>query len=203
MLPLRAQNAVGIFAGPQASSAMYSIRHHDQAVEKKYGLQAGLTMKVPLEGIIYFTPALYYSTKGYKVTFTEPSVLPSEFAKNNDTRIHTVDAALLLNFDLGKSISHLFLQIGPALEFAIAGREKFDLNNGQSVDQKMQFSFTEYGFVTASGVLHLGYEFKDGLFLFGHYEHGLSNISNADNGPNIRHRTFGVSIGKYFRKHKG
>ena len=194
------QNAVGIFAGPHVSNAMYAIKHHDQSTKNNYGFQAGATMKVPLEGRIYFAPALYYSLKGYKVTFNEPSLLPSEYATNNDTRIHTIDAALLLDVDLSKNPSHFFIKAGPSLEFAAAGREKFDLTNGQSVDQKMKFSFSDYGFVSASGVFHLGYEMANGFYFFGHYEHGLSNISNADNGPVIRHRTYGVSVGKYFHK---
>jgi hypothetical protein len=199
-LTLICQNVVGVFAGPQTSTAMYSIKHHDQETKHNYGLQAGATFKVPFEGGLFFAPALYYSLKGYKVTLNDPSFPPNTYAVNNDTRIHTVDAAMLLQYDFGTKPAHFFLKAGPALEFAVAGREKYDLSNGQKKDEKMNFSFTDYGYVSASAVAHLGYEFHNGLFIFGHYEHGLSDIINADDGPVVRHRTMGISVGKYFRK---
>jgi hypothetical protein len=46
-------------------------------------------------------------------------------------------------------------------------------------------------------LVNIGYELKNGFFVLGQYSHGLANINNADHGPRIRHRVFGISIGKF------
>jgi hypothetical protein len=64
-----AQNQLAIFAGPQATTAKYTVLDKEQKTTMKYGFQAGVSMKVPFENKIFFAPAAFYSMKGYKVTF--------------------------------------------------------------------------------------------------------------------------------------
>ena len=61
------QNQFGIFAGPQVTTAKYSVLNVNQKTDNKYGFQAGVTMKVPFESNLYFAPEAFYSLKGYKV----------------------------------------------------------------------------------------------------------------------------------------
>ena len=63
----------------------------------------------------------------------------------------------------------------------------------------MKFSFGDYGRFTSSAIARLGYQMQNGFFFFGHVTYGLGSMNNADNGPKIRHRIFGVSAGKYFK----
>jgi len=63
----------------------------------------------------------------------------------------------------------------------------------------MKFSFGDYGRFTSSAIARLGYQMQNGFFFFGHVTYGLGSMNNADNGPKIRHRIFGVSVGKYFK----
>lgn len=199
---LQAQNKVGVFAGAQATTASYIIHHHEQPTDFNFGAQAGVTIKIPFENRLYFAPELYYSMKGYKVTLNDPSYPPSPYATNNDTRMHYLDVGATLQYDFGVMPGHFYLKIGPSLEFILSGTEKFDLSNGQTTKQKMPVSFADYGFVTASALLRVGYETAGGLFVFGHYDYGLASINNADDGPFIRHRVIGLSVGTYFKKGK-
>ena len=188
----------GFFAGPQATTANYKVAGKEQPTAFKYGAQAGFLLKIPFESRLYFSPALYYSLKGYKVTLNNRSFPPGTTAKNNDTRIHTVDFAPLLQYDLSASPSHFFIRIGPALEFVLSGTEKFDQTIGNRIERKMKISYTDYGFATASAIGQAGYETANGYYVFGHYGHGLGSANNADNGPNIKHRMVGISLGKFF-----
>ncbi len=196
--PAPAQNKFGFYTGPQATTAHYKVGDNKQPAQLKYGAQAGFVFKTPFENKLYFAPALYYSLKGYKVTLKNPAFPPDVDAKNNDTRIHTIDIAPLLQYDFTSGAAHFFFRAGPSLEFAIAGTEKYNEISGRRINQKMKFSFGDYGYATASAIGHVGYEMSNRFFIFGHYAYGLGNANNADEGPVIRHRVAGISVGKYF-----
>jgi hypothetical protein len=61
----------------------------------------------------------------------------------------------------------------------------------------MKFSFGDYGHYAANAIIQFGYESKNGLIIFGQCSLGLASINNADYGPEIRHRAYGISVGKY------
>ncbi len=191
------QVRIGFFLGPQATSANYKVMDEEQPSEYKIGAQAGITAKIPVEYQLYFAPAVYYSLKGYKVTLNNPSFPPGEDAVTNNVSVHTIEIAPLFHFDLSKKASHPFIQFGPAIDIAIFGKEEIVLKNGDEVNRDMKFSFGDYGRFTSLAIGRLGYEMQNGFFIFGHFTYGLGSMNNADNGPKIRHRNFGVSIGKY------
>jgi Outer membrane protein beta-barrel domain len=194
------QNLVGIFAGPQVTTSFYSLQDQKQKNKVKYGFNAGVMMKVPFEGNLYFAPAAMYSLKGYKVTYTQFSALPDVNAKNNNTTLHTFELAALLQFDLSTNPGHFFIKAGPSLDFQLIGKEKFDLLSGGSVKRNMKFSYGDYGHYSANMLGQFGYETRNSLLIFAQYTYGLASINNFDGGPNIRHRVFGISVGKYLDK---
>jgi hypothetical protein len=180
------------------SSAHYTINGKKQSTSSKFGLQAGISWKIPFETNLYFAPAIFYSLKGYEVEFTEFSFPPGPEALDNETRIHTGELAFLLQYDFGKKPSHFFLRGGPTLDFQLSGTEKFNLMAGGVNSQKMKFSFGDYGRYAANLLLHFGFETSKGLQVYGQYSHGLASINNADGGPVIKHRGWGLSLGKLF-----
>jgi Outer membrane protein beta-barrel domain len=196
------QSLFGIFAGAQASTAKYTIAGVKQPSGYKYGFQAGFGWKIPFETRLFFSPAAFYSLKGYKVKFNHYSYPPDTLAIDNNTTIHTFELAFLLQFDMGKQPDHFFLKAGPSLDFQLIGKEKFNLKTGGSVDRNMVYSFGEYGHYAASLLMQLGFETRSGFMIFGQYTLGLANLNNADDGPQIKHRVYGISIGKYFNKKK-
>jgi hypothetical protein len=194
------QVKVGIFGGPQVTSAKYKIQGDDQPTETKYGAQFGAMMKVPFENNLYFAPAIYYSLKGYHVTLNKPAFPPSDKAINNDTRIHTIETAAMLQYDFSKRPSHFFIKSGFALDLVVSGKEKFDILPRGTVNRNMKFSFGDYGLVSASANFPFGYETAHGLIIFAHYAHGIGSMNNADFGPRIFHRIAGISLGYYLHR---
>jgi len=198
----RAQNQLGIFAGPQATSAKYTIKGINQPTHTMYGFHVGGVFKVPFEGKIYFAPSAFYSLKGYKVAFNQRAYPPDTLATDNNTTIHSFELAALLQIDFGKKANHLFVRFGPSLDFQLTGKEKFNLKNGTLVNRNMPFGFDKYGHYGANLLLQFGYETKNGISVNALYGHGIGSINNADYGPAIHHRAFGLSIGKYLNTRK-
>jgi hypothetical protein len=184
-----------VFGGPQISSANYTIREVDQPTKYKTGFMAGVGLRSLIEGPAYFAPSLYYSKKGYEVTFNQRATPPDSNAKNNNTSIHTIELAPLVQINLSKSPSYLFVRLGPAVDFALSGTEAFDSSNNKRISRNMAFDFAVYSYVTISGIVQLGYQHKSGLTVFAHYGLGLSSLNNNDGGPGIRHRIAGISAG--------
>ncbi len=195
-----AQVSTAIFGGPQITSSKYTIANKKQAATNKYGFQAGTTLKVPFENKLYFAPAAFYSLKGYKVQFNQRSLPPDSTAIDNNTTIHTFELAALLQYDFNNRPNHFFVKFGPSLDFQLSGNEKFTTKTHTIKEQKMAFSFTKYGRFAANLILQVGYETKGGILLFGQYSHGIGSMNNADFGPKIFHRAYGISIGKYLRQ---
>jgi len=63
----------------------------------------------------------------------------------------------------------------------------------------MKFGFNEYGHYLASAIAQFGFENKNGIFFYAHYNYSLTTMSNADDGPTIGNRAAGISIGKYLK----
>lgn len=202
VLVCTAQVQFGLFGGPQVTSSKYIVNGKKQPNTQKYGFQLGGSLKVPFDNKLYFSPAMFYSLKGYKVKFNQRCPFPDSLAVDNNTTIHTFELAPLLQYDFSNHPGHFFVKFGPSIDFQISGKEKFNRSDRKTIDQKMGFSFTKYGRYAASFITQFGYETKDGLLLFAQYSHGIGSMNNADGGPGIWHRVMGISIGKYFNKIK-
>ncbi|MBA2499883.1 MAG: PorT family protein [Chitinophagaceae bacterium] len=194
---------LGVFAGPQITSAHYTVEGEKQETTYKFGYQAGVLLKVPFDNHLFFSPNVYYSLKGYDVTLKNGSYPPSTLAKNNNTTIHTIEVGGFLQYDFKKEPGGFFVKAGPAFDFVFSGQETFTLADETIVDQPMKFSFGDYGRITASLNVQFGYETRSRYMFFAHYAHGLGSMNNADGGPQIKHRIIGISVGKYLKKLKG
>jgi hypothetical protein len=192
----------GVFAGPQLTDAHYTIRGNKQETTSKIGVNAGFQMKVPFEGRLSFAPSVMYNLRGYKVKFDRPASPPDSSAIDNNVSFHTFELAFLLQHDFNLKPGHYFFRIGPSLDFVLLGNETFNTNMNTTVDRQMKFSFADYGAYLASIILQFGYESKNGLYFYAHYNHGLISMNNKDYGPRINNRAIGFSIGKYFKKKK-
>lgn len=201
-LVTNAQLQFGIFAGAQANSAKYSIDDEKQNTSYKPGAQLGINFKVPIEGNLSFAPAIFYSMKGYKVKYSSFMYPPDADAIDNNTTFHNVEIAFPLQFDFNTQPSHWFFRLGPSLDFQLFGREEFNTNNSGKIKRNIPFGYDKYGHFSANLLIHTGYEMANGFFVFGQYTHGIANVSNQDEGPKIKHRAFGISIGKFIRKSK-
>jgi len=192
----------GLFAGPQATGVRYMINDVKQESSLKIGVNAGFQMKVPFEGRLSFAPSIMYNLRGYKVKFDSPVFPPDPSAVDNNTSFHTIELAFLLQHDFNLEPGHFFIRFGPSLDFALFGNETFNTNMNTTVDRPMKFSFGDYGHYLASAILQFGYEAKNGLFVYAHYNYSLISMNNADYGPSIGNRAAGFTIGKYLKRNK-
>jgi hypothetical protein len=188
--------------GPQATGVHYVVDHKTQESSFKLGMNAGLQLKIPLEGRLSFAPSIMYNLRGYKVKFDSPTDLPNPEAIDNNTSFHTIELGFLLQHDFKMAPGHLFIRFGPSLDFALFGHEKYNTQANGLVERTMPFNFAAYGHYLASAIVHFGYEFKNKWYMYGHYNYSIGTMSNVDNGDYIGNRAVGISIGYYFRKSK-
>ena len=196
------QPSWNIFGGPQITGVHYTIGGSKQDMSFKPGFQIGLGCKVPFENQLSFSPVIFYSLKGYKVKLNTFIFPPDSTAVDNNTTIHTIEVGGLLQFDFSMRPNHFYIKAGPSLDFQIFGNEKYKKISGETIDHKMSYGYGEYGRYAASLITQFGYASKQGLFLFVQYTHGFTNLSNADIGPQIQHRAYGLSVGKFFGSKK-
>src|SRR5215207_10395952 len=178
---VNSQVQFGGFAGPQVTDVRYIIAEKKQETSMKIGVNAGLQMKVPFENKLSFSPSIMYNLRGYKVNkFIGIAFPPDSSAINVNTSFHTIELAFLLQHDFNLEPGRFFIRIGPSLDFALFGNEKFTTNSNSEVDRSMKFSFSDYGHYLASAVIQFGYEAKNGLFVYAHYNYGLTTLNNWD-----------------------
>jgi len=205
---LRSQITWYVFAGPQATSAKYSVPLPNKTYEKqessyKFGFQAGVGIKVPFDVQIFFSPSVFYSLKGYKVNeFKHSPVMPASEANDQDMTLHTFEISPMLQFDFTNSPSHFFIKAGPSFDLQLFGHEEFNMKNGDHLSKDIKFSFIDSSHFAANLIGQFGYESEGGLLIFVHYSYGASSIVNLDSGPRIHHRAMGLSIGYTFNKKK-
>lgn len=192
---LRTTAQVTVFAGPQLTSARYRIDGIEQPTNSKTGFAGGVGLRSSLEGPVYFTPLIYYSKKGYEVVFNQRAFPPDTAARNNNTSLHTIEVAPLVQINFSKKASYFFMRIGPSFDVAVSGTERFDSAANKRVTRKMVFDFGGYSYITTSVNAHLGFQHQNGLSFFAHYGYGIGSLNNADNGPKIYHRVAGVMVG--------
>ncbi len=201
-LSVTSQVQVGFFAGPQITDVRYLIEGRKQKTSMKVGVNAGLQLKAPFENKLSFSPSIMYNLRGYKVNkFIGIAIPPDSSAVNVNTSFHSIELAFLLQHDFNLEPGHFFIRVGPSLDFALFGNEKFTTNSNTEVDRSMKFGFNDYGHYLASAIVQFGYEAKNGLFAYAHYNYSLTTMNNRDYGPEIGNRAAGVSIGKYFKKY--
>jgi hypothetical protein len=196
---LKAQVSFGIFAGPQATSARYTVFDTVQETSMKFGFQAGAMLKIPLEGRLTFTPSIAYNLRGFEVELANVTTLPDIHAKHNVLSYHTVELSFLLQHDFSLKPGHMFIRIGPSLDFALFGEEEYTTTSNTTVKRDMKFSFNDYGHYLAAANAHIGYEMTSGFFIYAQYHYGLTSMGNRDYGPHIGNRAVGISIGKYLK----
>jgi hypothetical protein len=192
----------GVLAGAQMSTAKYVIRGNEQKTGYKYGPLAGLILKIPFENHLFFTPSFYYNRKGYTVQLKDTAYPPGIDAVRNETSINTIDIAPLFTITISKQPSHCFVMFGPIFDAVINGSEKVTLADGSIVNRPMKFSSADYGRITASVAGRFGYESASGFFVAAQYSYGLGSLNNADFGPSINHRIFGIMLGKFFKRNE-
>jgi hypothetical protein len=143
-----------------------------------------------------------YNLRGYKVKFDSPAFPPDSSAIDNNTSYHTFELAFLLQHDFNLKPGHYFFRVGPVIGFYSCWQWNIQYKYEYYRDRPMKFSFGDYGAYLASVILQFGYETKNGLFGYAHYNYGLISMNNADNGPRIDNRALVLLLGNTSKKRR-
>lgn len=190
------QANIFFFGGPQTATASYSIRNTKQSTDYKFGFRAGVGMKVNFDEHLFFSPTLSFSRNGYKVKFDRSASPPDSSAKDNNVTLNQVDIDVHLQYDIGSQPNHFFINAGPTFNVIASGTEKFHLAAGEPISRNMKLGlYSAYGRLLVAFVAAVGYETSSGLYFNAQYAHGLISMNNADSGPVIYQRLFGLNIG--------
>lgn len=192
-----AQTGFTLFGGAQAVSANYKVRDIKQSTSFKPGFIIGAGYKIEFEKNLFFSPAVFYSYKGYKVTLDQAAYPPDLEAIKNNVSVHSLELAPMLEYDFSLSPKHFFIKAGPSLDIQLNGKEKVTMINETTVSRTMKYGFAEYGRYAGSAILQFGYKFSKYCFVQAYYSHGLTDLNNADNGPNIKYKVIGIAFGRF------
>jgi hypothetical protein len=182
-------------AGAQISTASFKRDGAKISTGSIAGFNAGFLATIYFDDKVAFVTGLQYNTKGYSVTDT--------IGKPQKTyRLNYADIPILLQIDLSKKRGKgFYCKAGPSIGVGLNGRETYTTMDGMNVRNKAILSITgnHFGLFDASLNAALGYSLAQKFFVEAAYAHGIGNINNNPDGPNIKTRVASVSIGYYFR----
>ena len=189
-----AQVHYALKAGGQISTARYIRDGNKISTNSIAGFNAGILAKVYFDDKVAFVTGLAYSARGYKV-----STLPGDTVKTY--HLNYVDIPLMIQVDFQQKAKGFYGKFGPALGVGISGKEIYTGKNGQQIRNKAILSVTgnNFGLFDASLNAVLGYSFSNKFFAELGYAHGIGNIDNDPDGPNIKTRVLSLNLGYFFR----
>jgi hypothetical protein len=155
------------------------------------GFRAFWMGRVALEGIIYFAPEVGYSMKGFRVKNPYNGVSEQEII------VHTIEFLALQEYAINDKF---YVKLGPSISAAFAGRDKQLSSTGLRSNAKLGFSFATWGRFEGAITIATGAHFGNGWIAELRMNRGISNNWDGDNGPNIKSRYYGITLGKYLKK---
>jgi hypothetical protein len=179
---------VGIKTGVNAASFKLNVTDPELESQSKYGFRIGGFINLSLSKRFSIQPEVYYSQKGEKIVI-------NDFFKDTTTfKFDYLEIPLLFKFAFissEKLISSIYL--GPYVGFKLRGVSITSHQKVEKTDKIEELSSTDYG-LTVGGDLtfDLG---KYNLILDYHYSLGLQNITNEENGRNLKIKNRVLSLG--------
>lgn len=191
-----AQTKIGIRVGGNMSTAQVVDSGVSQKNHYVNGINAGIFLKVPFEGVLYFSPSINYSRRGYAFTHSTGPVIKTE---NNVNYVDLIPE-LSVDFPVGKNKnSFLNLSVGPMLGIAVSGKERNTFANNSVVTSKMIFNYTNFSRFDAGVTGSLSLTLNK-LIVGTSYYYGLANVENDESLlRNIQNRSFVITVGYYLK----
>lgn len=160
------------------------------STNNKTAFHVGAFVNIPVGGMFSLKPQVTYSKQGSKLR-----VGSTDFEEDLDY-IYVAPVALSLMTKGG-----FMVETGPQLGFLLSGSRE-NTSNNSSVDVKNMRKTTD--FVWSGGI---GYMSSVGLGVHARYNHGFSNVLNADNDANqgagkLQNRVIQLGLMYHFGGHK-
>lgn len=195
-----ALSAQSFSVGPRAGLHIANIALEDGLdgidieTDSRVGVDVGLMLNLEVAPGLSLQPELHYVQKGYQLDFELLG-----FTVDATTTYHYLEVPLLIRYSVGQEAIKFYLNAGPSLGYAVAGREKGDVD-GQSVDEDIDFEDYELKrtdlSVVAGGGLAIDVGQGATLLMDARYIYGLTNLDDSGEGDiSERNRGLGLGLG--------
>lgn len=217
----KAQVSVGVEAGATYNTMSQYINGVDRDTEGQVGFRGGFNVNIPFgeTSKFHLQPAVIFdASSGSKSTYSSQSATGTGIpVYENDMRhyrINQINVPIYFVYKAGDPIydeSHFFIGVGPSVSFTVGGSlhqiYSNALNGRERVrdnDLPLQIGTGTYKDIAPfniGGSVMLGYEFKSGLYVKGHYTHSINNMhSMADTKNKMIAAQAGLTVGIFFKK---
>jgi hypothetical protein len=175
-----------------SARAVYSGMKQSTGFISGYG--AGVSAKVPFDGVLHFSPSIMINRRGFIV---KPS---SGTNKKEQYGITYLDIIPALSTDFSHGSNSFSIGIGPDFGFTNFGKLKATTSNNVTTSEKLKFGYGAYGWFDLGLQASAGYHMKKTFIEVG-YLLGLASINNNEeiDQRNIRNRMLSLSVGYYIR----
>jgi hypothetical protein len=172
-----------------------------EIVEQKFksGFLVGAAMEFPVKGAFSLQPELLFIQKGFRLK-GEGSEQGITFKIDNRTTINYLEVPVLLKYYLNDSDTRFYVIAGPSIGIGIGGKVKTTVDAdllgaplSVTVDGKIKFGDTPPGYdpledtdvyfdnrIDAGLLAGFGVTIKEMFLIELRYQHGLTNLSDAD-----------------------
>jgi hypothetical protein len=190
---ITAQVKIGIKGSLNYSSARAVYSDIKQSTGFVPGYGAGVTAKIPFDGVLHFSPSVMINRRGLIV---KPSVgnIKEQYG------ITYLDIIPALSTDFVHGSNSFSIGIGPDFGFTNFGKLKATSSGNVTTTEKLKFGYTHYGWFDLGFQASAGYHMKK-TFVEISYLLGLANINNnvENDQRNIQNRSLSLGIGYYLR----
>ncbi|WP_183565321.1 porin family protein [Mucilaginibacter sp. SP1R1] len=179
------QIKAGLTAGMNISNTVdaYDPRFSSSSI---VGLNAGLTLEVPLAYPISFAPELLFSQKGYSAN--------TDYGKFTQ-RTNYIDVPLLLKFRLARGFS---VVAGPQLTFLTSTKNTYDTGFNTTYEERFNSNNGDHSYV--AGVVGISIDLNRYAELRGRYNFDFSKNTSTDADlPDFRNQVWQVGLGFKFQ----
>jgi hypothetical protein len=191
---ITAQVRVAVKGGWNFSNAKAVYSGVKQKSEFAYGYGAGITAKIPFDGVLHFSPSVMLNKRGFVI---KPS---TGTTKSEQYTLTYIDIIPSLSVDFPYKTNSLVIHFGPNFSFTNWGKIKTTDNNNNTSSQKIKFGFERYGWIDLGLNAGVAYHMKKVFVELG-YMHGLANINNNEEVDmrNLANRMLSLNVGYYIR----
>ncbi|MDR6942701.1 porin family protein [Mucilaginibacter pocheonensis] len=179
------QVKVGLTAGLNLSNTIdaYDSRFSSGTIA---GLNAGLTVEVPLAYPVSFAPELLFSQKGFKAY--------TDYGKFTQ-RTNYIDVPLLVKFRLARGFG---LLLGPQLTFLTSTKNTYETGFNTSYEERYNDHVGDQSYV--AGVVGISVDLNRNVELRGRYNIDFSrNTSDNSDLPDYRNQVWQIGLGFKFQ----
>ncbi len=190
----------GVTGGVVYSTMFTKINGEKDLGGFKLGGTFGVMLDVPMEKKGSFRTGVNFVQKGSKDEYTDGT---DEIELSR--RLNYIEVPMMVLFNVPCKSGQIRLGAGPAVAFAISGKQKLEIN-GDGEEEDIDFgdkTDSDLNWVDFGINLQAEYEFSGGVFVALNYSHGINRlfVSGSEKDKLYNHY-FGLRVGYFLSRKK-